>query len=50
MHCCQVVQTAGSGGTVDELLSEVGLLVLSGTSVGANCDPMTIGGSSVITW
>ncbi|KAH7883033.1 hydrophobin [Phlebopus sp. FC_14] len=47
VQCCNSMQTAGSGGVVDELLSLLGLTgsVSSGTSVGMNCSPITVVGT-----
>ena len=50
MQCCQSVQTAGSGGSIDDVLGQLGLLVSSGTSVGSNCSPISVAGVGGNSW
>ncbi|KAF8843450.1 hydrophobin [Paxillus ammoniavirescens] len=45
VQCCNSVQTSGGGNEIDTLLTLLGLEVPAGTSVGANCSPISAVGT-----
>ncbi|KAN0094588.1 hydrophobin [Tylopilus felleus] len=46
LQCCDSVQKSGEGNPIDELLGLLNIVVPVGTSVGANCSPVTVIGIS----